>query len=84
MLHLVDDTRKSVRDVLFVRRNMHQLDLDLVDQGVREVELAQRQGRIRRDDEDVVDKVDGCMGLDLQKGRHNESCALDDLRYQLL
>lgn len=63
---------------------MDQLDLDLVDQGVREVNLAQRQGRIRRDDEDVIYKVDGCMGMDLQKRRHNESSTLDHLPYQLL
>lgn len=66
-LELGDDAGKSARDVIFVRGEVHQEGLDLVDERVHHVEIAEGQGGVAHDEVHLVDEAKGGGEAGLQE-----------------
>lgn len=67
-LELGDGAREAAGDVVFVRREVDQKRLDLVDEGVGDVEVADGQGCVADDEVELIDVGEGGGDVRLEEG----------------
>ena len=77
-LELGDDAREAASDVVFAWGKVAQKRLDLVDEGVGDVEVAESEGGVANDEVDLIDVGEGGGGACSEERRNDEAGFFED------
>lgn len=77
-LQLANDAGEPISEMLLARRDVEEERLDLIDERVEDVKVAEGQGGVADDEEDMVDEIESHVWSHLEEFREDEAAVLQD------